>query len=134
MFETIKYASYVQKGYRLDAAAMPYQKVFSMATLEGARVLGMEEEIGSLEPGKKADITIVDLKHPRFQPVLRGEFSNILANLVYSAHSDDVETVIVDGRIVMENRVIKTIDEDKALEDVARSAEKLMQGVKQFIK
>jgi len=133
MFEAMKYTSIVQRGNRLDSAAMPYQKIIRMATVEGAQALGFED-VGSIEPGKKADIVIVNLNVPKLQPVItHGIFANLLPNLVYSAHGDVVDTVIIDGKIVMQNKVIKTMDEEKALERAARSAETLFEQMNQLV-
>jgi 5-methylthioadenosine/S-adenosylhomocysteine deaminase len=78
--------------------------------LGGARVLGMEKEIGSLEVGKKADVIILDLNKPHLQPVY-----NIVSHLVYSATGADVRDVIIDGKVIMENRRLLTLDEEKIL-------------------
>ena len=76
-----------------------------MATIEGARALGMQNEIGTVEVGKKADIVLVDMDTPRFTPL-----NDIVHHLVYSALSRDVTTVIVDGKVIMQDRAIKTLD------------------------
>ena len=81
-----------------------------MATLGSARVLGMEAEIGSLEVGKKADVIVVDLNRPHLQPVY-----NVVSQLVYSAVGADVRDVVIDGRIVMQNRRLLTLDEERIL-------------------
>ena len=92
------------------------------------------DDVGSIEPGKKADLAIVNLNHPKLLPVItHGIFVNLLPNLIYSAHGDVVDTVIIDGRIVMQNKVIKTIDEAKALEQAARSAETLLGKLDQLV-
>jgi 5-methylthioadenosine/S-adenosylhomocysteine deaminase len=81
-----------------------------MATLGGARVLGMQKEIGSLEVGKKADVIILDLNRAHLQPVY-----NIVSQLVYSASGADVRDVIIDGKLVMENRKLLTLNEEEIL-------------------
>jgi hypothetical protein len=90
------------KDLRFDPKVMGAEAAIEMATIRGARALGMEKEIGSLEVGKKADIIIVDMTGadwiPRYNPI---------QNLVYSAAGNSVETVIIDGRMVMEGREIK---------------------------
>lgn len=127
MFDAMKYTSCFQRGSRVDPAALPdYRMAFSMATIGGAKVMGSENEIGSIQPGKKADIILVDLKHPRFQPVLYGKFFNVHANLVYAGHGDNVDTVIVDGKVLIQDRVFKTIEEDRILEKANKSAERVM--------
>jgi 5-methylthioadenosine/S-adenosylhomocysteine deaminase len=84
-----------------------------MATINGARNLGWDKEIGSLEVGKKADIILFDLRRPEWVPI-----SNIVQNLIWGASGDSVETVIIDGKIVMEDRVIKTFDEYEMLDKI----------------
>ncbi len=78
-----------------------------MATLGGAEALGLEKEIGSLKEGKKADLILVDLTTSHMRPINKIENS-----LVYCANAGDVETVICDGRVVMENRVMQCFDEE----------------------
>jgi len=92
---------------------MPATKVFELATLGGARTLGLEKDIGSIERGKKADIILVDIKKLCFFPITR---ESVMSNLVYTAHGSDVDTVIVDGRILMEDKHLKTIDDGAILE------------------
>ena len=114
MFEQMKWAALIHRALRADASLMSTDTVLRMATLNGATAL--HEETGALKPGLKADIILVNLNGPHFIPLVTGEESNIKAHLVYSAHGEDVDTTIVDGRILMENRVIKTIDEQEVLE------------------
>jgi 5-methylthioadenosine/S-adenosylhomocysteine deaminase len=99
---------------------MPAQAVLEMATLGGARVLGMEKEIGSLEVGKKADVIILDLNKPHLQPVY-----NIVSHLVYSATGADVRDVIIDGKVIMENRRLLTLDEEEILRKAKEWGEKI---------
>lgn len=88
-------------------AAMPADRVFEMATLGGARAIGQEKQIGSLEVGKKADLALVSLKGFHTQPAVD---INLYTALVYQARSTDVTLTMVDGRIVMEARELKSID------------------------
>jgi 5-methylthioadenosine/S-adenosylhomocysteine deaminase len=111
LFQEMDFVAKVHKVHRLDPTVMPAQSVLEMATLGGARVLGMEKEIGSLEVGKKADVIILDLNKPHLQPVY-----NIVSHLVYSATGADVRDVIIDGKVIMENRKLLTLDEGKILE------------------
>lgn len=82
-----------------------------MATIEGARAIGLGDEVGSLEPGKKADLTLVDLRAPNLSPVITGPVRNIVPNLVYAASGAEVDTVIVDGRVLVEDGRVTTVDE-----------------------
>lgn len=93
--------------------AMGPETVLEMATLNGARALGMGDSLGSLEPGKKADFITIDTDAPHLQPVW-----NPVATVVFAAQGADVDTVVVDGRIVMRNRVVHTLDEAQILDDV----------------
>lgn len=88
-----------------------------MATLDGAKALRLGKSIGSLEVGKKADVILVDLSKPHLIPL-----HSIYANIVYSAHASDVDTVIVDGKILMENRHVKTLDEQAVMERAEKTA------------
>jgi len=119
----------VWKDARMDASSMTAEKVIEMATINGARALGMEKEIGSIEKGKKADIAILDMDRPEWVPRL-----NLVQNLVYSATGDSVDTVIVDGEIIMENRVVKTVNEEEILRRAQELGEDILKrsGVKLF--
>jgi 5-methylthioadenosine/S-adenosylhomocysteine deaminase len=111
LFQEMDFAAKLHKVHRLDPTAMPSPTVLEMATLGGARVLGMEEEIGSLEAGKKADVIVLELNRPHLQPMY-----NPVSHLVYSATGADVRDVIIDGKLVMENRNLLTLDEEEILE------------------
>ena len=108
MFEEIKLAAYLQKGMFGTAAAISAKDVLEMATIEGARVLGIDSEVGSLEIGKKADIILIDLNKSHLLP--RQDIYSLLA---YSVNGADVDTSIIDGKIVMENRKILGVDEEE---------------------
>ncbi len=107
MFEAMRTAGFLAKVTTKDPRVLPAQTTLRMATLGGAEALGMQDEIGTLETGKKADIILVDLTGTHMRPINRIENS-----LVYCASAHDVETVICDGRVVMENREIQTVDEE----------------------
>ena len=110
LFQEMDTAAKLHKVHRLDPTVMPSDKVLHMATLGGAKVLGLDKEIGSLEVGKKADIIILDLNRPHLQPIY-----NFASHLVYSATGADVRDVIIDGQLVMEKRKLLTLDEEKIL-------------------
>ncbi|MEM1550925.1 MAG: amidohydrolase, partial [Candidatus Bathyarchaeia archaeon] len=93
MFEVMKIAALIHKGVNEDPTLLPAEKVLKMATIEGARALSWERQIGSIEVGKKADIIIVNFRRPHLCPVY-----NEVSHLVYAAKSSDVETVIVNGK------------------------------------
>lgn len=110
LWETARAAAILQKASRLDGEAVTAEQLLAMMTIDGARALGLEHEIGSIEPGKRADLIVVDfgqlhlLPGPRYVP-----------KLVYSARGSDVSHVIVDGRIILENRALVTLDEPTLL-------------------
>lgn len=118
-------AAKLHKVARLDPTVMDAQTVVRMATIEGAKVLGMEKDIGSLEAGKKADIIIIGLDKPHLTPLYH-EYSH----LVYAASGADVDTVVINGKVVMENRRLLTIDENEVMEKVREIAV----GVKQSLR
>ena len=122
MFEEIKSAAYLQKVVNKSATAISGYDVLKMATIEGAKALGLEKEIGSIEIGKKADIILIDLNKPHLVPV-----HDIYSTLAYSVNGADVETVIIDGKIIMENRNILTIDEKKIMGEVNKLVSSLFQ-------
>jgi len=117
MFETLKIAALLQKLAYQDPTVMPAYEVLKMATINGAKALGIGESMGFLEVGKKADIVLIDLSKPHLKPL-----HNIYANIVYSARGSDVDTVIVDGKILMENRQVKTLDEQAIMEKAEKTA------------
>ena len=124
MFTEMRNASLIQKARLLNPTVMPAEKVFEMATINGAKAMGKEDEIGSLEEGKSADIVIVNLNTLHNVP---NYGRNVIAQLVYSVRNSDVLTTIVDGNILMENRKLLTIN----IEEVFSEAEKLSE---EFVK
>jgi len=126
MFEVMKYASLLQKAIELDASIMSSSEVLQMATLNGARALQMGDEIGSIEPGKTADLILLDAATPRLTPIHFGRYSNILPHIVYAAHGDDVHTVMIDGKIVMENRKLLFANEGEIIKSATDAARELI--------
>jgi 5-methylthioadenosine/S-adenosylhomocysteine deaminase len=112
-------ATYLQKVYTDDPTALPVDTVLNMATVNGAKALGIND-IGMLDVGMKADIIILNTEKPQYYPKY-----NIKSAIVYSGSSQDVETVIIDGKIVMEKGIILTFDEEQVLYEAQRWAEKL---------
>ena len=131
MFEVMKYASLFQKAVHTDASLFPSEQVLEMATMRGAKALGMENLIGSLETGKKADIILVNMHTPSLTPVFTDQNFNILAHLVFAAHGDNVDTVIINGRVVMEGRELKTVDENKVIYEATHAAHGVIRARKQ---
>ncbi|MDH7477241.1 MAG: amidohydrolase [Candidatus Bathyarchaeota archaeon] len=121
MFETMKFAALLQKLTYLNPTVLSAYEVLRMATINGAKALGLADKIGSLEIGKKADIILIDFSKPHLKPL-----HDVFASLVYSVHGSDVDTVIVDGRIVMERKHIKTVDETNIMRKAEKTASDLL--------
>ncbi len=114
-FAEMRLAALIQKP-RLGPDALPALRVFELATLGGAAALGLEGEIGSIAPGKRADLTVLDLSGPHAQP----DHQDIYSRLVYSARAADVRHVIVDGKVVVRDGVLQTAK----VEEIGREANK----------
>lgn len=110
MVRAMYLAALLFKDIRFDPNLMGAETALEMATLNGAKALGLATEIGSLEPGKKADVVLFDADTPEWQPLYCEPY-----NLVYSASGSTADTVIVDGKIVMERRHVKTINESEVI-------------------
>ncbi|MCF6460454.1 amidohydrolase [Clostridium sp. Cult3] len=121
MFEEIHLAAIVNKAVNMDAISVPAIDALKMATINGAKALLWDREIGSIEEGKKADIILIDINKPHLYPL-----HNIISLLAYSVQGSDVDTVIVDGDIIMENREIKTLDVEKIMFNTERVAKDLV--------
>jgi cytosine/adenosine deaminase-related metal-dependent hydrolase len=115
MIEAMKLCALLHKTHTLNASVITAEEVFEMATIEGARALRMDNIVGSIEIGKRADLTVIDLVKPHLTPCPRP-----LSNLVYSANGSDIVATIVDGKIVMENRIVKTLKEEEILEETEK--------------
>jgi 5-methylthioadenosine/S-adenosylhomocysteine deaminase len=122
MFEVMKVAALLHKGVNRNPTVLSAQRVLRMATLDGARALCWDNEIGSIEVGKRADLAIINFDKPHLCP-LYNEFSH----LVYAAKSSDVETVIINGKIVMENRHLTTLDVNKVMGIVEKAKNRLLE-------
>ncbi|SFG21757.1 5'-deoxyadenosine deaminase [Sporolactobacillus nakayamae] len=122
MFQEMRLAALIQKPVH-GPTAMNARQIFRMATIDGAKAVGLENEIGSLEVGKKADLAILNLNTFHCNPMFG---TDPISRIVYSANSSDVETTIIDGRIVMENRQMKTIDQTFVLKESEVAIERLM--------
>jgi len=117
MFESMKFASIVQK-YSVNETTAPAEEVFKLATENGAKTLGINA--GVIEEGRLADIILIDLKRPEMIPI-----HNLASNLVFSANGSCVDTTIVDGKILMENR--KVHGEEEILERAGEFARRLVE-------
>lgn len=120
LFEEMDLAAKLQKVTAGDPRVLPAAEALALATIEGARALGLDEEIGSLEPGKKADLIIVRRDAPHAIPAY-----DIYSQVVYSLKASDVETSIINGRVVMEGRRVLTLDKEAIRRRAQDYAEKV---------
>ena len=121
MFEELRTAAFLQKSATGDPVALPAYEALKLATVNGARAMGYAEgELGVIRPGALADLIVVDLQKPHLQPI-----HDLVSNLVYCGKASDVATVVVDGRIVVENRRVAGVDLPKLYADVAAAVERI---------
>lgn len=121
MFEEINLAAIVNKAVNMDAISVPAYSALEMGTLNGAKALDWEDDIGSIKVGKKADIILIDMDKSHLYPK-----HSLISALSYSAQGSDVDTVIIDGKIVMEKREIKTLDVERIKFMAERQAKDLI--------
>lgn len=123
MISLLKHAALLQKVSALDPTAITAEQVLEMATIGGAKAVGLGDKIGSLEAGKKADLAVLDFDKPNTQPA-----HNPVSCLVYCATQENVDTVVIDGKVAMERREIKTFDEDEAMAAAREARDWLVGG------
>jgi 5-methylthioadenosine/S-adenosylhomocysteine deaminase len=121
MFREMDTAAKIHKVTSLDPTVMNAETVLKMATIGGAKILGMEKLIGSIETGKQADIILVDMNQPHLTPLY-----NCYSQLVYATRGADVKTSIINGKIVMKDRQLRTIDLPTAMKNVRNIAADIM--------
>jgi 5-methylthioadenosine/S-adenosylhomocysteine deaminase len=120
LFLEMDTAAKLHKVNTLDPTVLDAPTVLRMATLQGAKALVIEKSVGSLEPGKKADVIVIDTRKPHLTPMY-----NPISHVVYAARGSDVSTSIINGQIVMENRKLLSLDPEKAMVDVNEIAEEI---------
>ena len=123
MFGEMKTLSLLQKASRWDPTVLPAQRVLDLATIEAAKAVRMDHLIGSVELGKKADLVILDGKAANLRPARP---DTVVSNLVYSAYGLNVRTVLCDGRAVMVDRKVTTVDEEQELLEAEEAAQALL--------
>jgi 5-methylthioadenosine/S-adenosylhomocysteine deaminase len=124
MFEAMRTASLLHKLQTGDPQAVSARTALEMATRGGARALGMSAQIGSLEPGKRADVIVVGMSAARQTPMY-----NPLSHLVYATHGDDVRTTIVNGQVLMRDKKVLTLNEASVLAEAREWAAKIRVAV-----
>lgn len=131
LFEEMKTSVLLARIMNDSADCIKAEDALYMATLGGADVLNMADEIGSLEPGKRADVILVNMKTLATLPVVKDIPSVLESNLVYACNGSNVDTVIVDGEIVMQGRKFLNVDEDALIEKAAKEADALVHLLKE---
>ncbi len=124
MFEAMRQAAFLQKVVRGDPTAAPASLMLELATRQGAAAIGMSDRIGQLTPGRRADLIIVDTTSPHLQPMF-----DPVAQVVYAAKASDVRTTVVDGRILMHDRVVRTLQAASVLADARKMAERVRAAI-----
>lgn len=124
MFAEIKAATWLQKLDSGDPTVLPAEQALRMATIEGAKLLGIAEEVGTLEAGKRADLILIDLDKPHLQPV-----HDLPSLLAYSATGADVDTTIVNGRILMHKRQLQSLSWEEVSRETSHRAARLTEGL-----
>ncbi len=124
MFLEMDTAAKIHKVNTLDPTVMDAKTVLKMATIDAARALGLDKLTGSLVPGKKADVIIIDTNKPHLTPMY-----NLHSHLVYAVSGNDVDTSVINGQVVMENRRLLTLDIAKVMADVNQVAEEIKNGL-----
>ena len=122
LFQEMKVAALLHKSSRWDASVLPAQKALDLATVDAARALRVEDRLGSIEPGKAADLAVVDLRTPHATPFSR---DNLIRHLVYACRGSDVRTTIVNGEVVVDGGTVKTVDEGVVIDRVQEIAREL---------
>ncbi|WP_342431638.1 amidohydrolase [Neobacillus sp. FSL H8-0543] len=133
MFNEMKFAAILNKVKRSNPTVFPAALALRLATIDAAKVMGIDHQVGSLRKGKKADLIIINLLEPTLCPLYIDPIRNIVPNLVYSARGHEVETSIINGKIVMENRVITTIDTRAAILEAQQAGKEVSKRAKEDI-
>jgi 5-methylthioadenosine/S-adenosylhomocysteine deaminase len=121
MFEEMHLSALIHKGIGQNPELVTARQALAMATVNGSNAIGFGNDTGVIKPGMKADLILIDTDKPHLSP-LNDPYSAV----VYSAQGSDVDTVIVDGDILMENRELKTIDEERVKYEAAAASKRLM--------
>ena len=123
MIREMKAASLLHNVRMMDPTTLTAEDALEMATIEGARAIGRGDQLGSLEAGKQADVILVDLRRPHTMPI-----HDPIANLVFSAHGGNVDTVIVAGQVLMRGRQVLVADEAAILEEAQERVRRCWTG------
>jgi 5-methylthioadenosine/S-adenosylhomocysteine deaminase len=124
MFEAMRLAAFLHKVETGDPRVIPASAALEMATIDGARALGLDRLIGSIEIGKRADVVVVSMASARQTPLY-----DPISHLVYATHGDDVRTVVVNGKVLMRDRKLTTLNEATVLAEARKMADAVRAAV-----
>ena len=125
IIEELKTASLLQKVSTLDPKALTSDEAIAMGTINGAKALGLDDEIGSIEVGKKADLILIDTNNANMVP----DSSILSSNVIYSANGSNVDTTICNGQILMENKKLTTLDENEIYQKAKEAVDELKKAI-----
>lgn len=120
MLEELRAGSFLQKVSTMNPEVIPAYRALQMATIDGALCMGLGDRVGLIKEGMRGDVILLDTQQPHMCPR-----HNLVANIAYAANSSDVRTVVIDGKVVMLDRVVKTIDEERVMYEVRERAARL---------
>ena len=125
MWEEIRLAALLHKGRLVDPKVMPARRVLEIATSTGARAVGLEKQVGMLQVGKRADLIQIATDAPHLTPLY-----DVISHLVYAVDAQDVRTVVIDGKVVMKERVVLSLDEASVLDDARKIAARINREIR----
>ena len=132
MFLEMKVGDLLNKCKAASGTVFPAWQMLRLGTIESARALGMADQIGSLEVGKKADLIILDLLHPHMTPIILSPVRNIVPNLIYSADGREVETVIVDGQVIVDGGELTNLNLKDAIHHANEAGKRFSNRMESF--
>ena len=126
-FDCMRFALMIARMNGFSTPIITAYNALEMMTRKAARILGLGEEIGSIEPGKKADLILIDLNQPHLQPFYSDE--DLISILVYNASGNDVDTVFIDGEKVMEKKHILTVNEAQIMRKASKTNKEICRRI-----
>ena len=132
LFQVMKFAGLIHRASRVDASLQPATEIVRMATRNGSEAL--QHEGGQLATGKKADVILIDTLTPMFTPLKSGESAQVYSHLTYAANGSCVHTSIIDGNVVMENRILTMVDELKIVKEANLAFERVLARIEKGAK
>jgi len=128
LFREMRTASLLTKTLHKDPTRLPAWKTLQLATIGGAKILGIDDKVGSLEVGKQADVITLNLRHPHLTPTVSRPFRNFIPNLVYSTNGTEVDNVIINGKVILYEGKFVNINEQDILEEANIRAKRIFES------